>query len=233
MAWLGGLVLIATGLALLVWFLRRERAALWRQRRGVLADCLALVDEGEISVAADGFSRLVGTIGGRQVRADLLPDSLTLRRLPQLWLSLTIVMPLPAGAAFGVLVRPSGNEFYARTPDLPLRFESPTDFPTEVSVRGSGRQVAAFLSLAREPLAELLADPKVKEILATPRGLRVIYQAAEGQRGQHLLLRQCDFGEARVEASTFLRLHDGLDAVASALLPAAKIEAPAKRGLQA
>jgi hypothetical protein len=232
MAWLGGLILIAMGLALLAWLLRREKAALWRQRRSVLADCLPLVDAGEITVAADGFPRLAGTIGGRQVQADLLPDSLTLRRLPQLWLSLTILTSMPAGAAFGVLVRPSGNEFYARTPDLPLRFESPPDFPSEVSVRGSGPQAAGFLARAQQSLADLLADPRVKEVMVTPRGLRVIYQAAEGRRGQHLLLRQCDFGEARVEASTFLRLHDGLDAVASALQPVVR-KTQMQRGLRA
>lgn len=226
------LALIAAGLALLVWLQRREKAAFWQRRRALLADCLPLFEKVELSEGADGFPRLAGEIAGQRIRAELLPDTLTLRRLPQLWLSLTVMAPLPADAVLGALVRPSGNEFYARTPDLPLRLDSPKGFPDEVLVRG-GPTAAASLALARRAMAGLLADPKVKEVLAMPAGLRVIYQVAEGRRGQHLLLRQCDFGDVGVAAATFLSLHDGLQAIASALQPPTKPDAPIRRGLQA
>ncbi|WP_413991394.1 hypothetical protein ACMDCR_04610 [Labrys okinawensis] len=232
MAWFGGLAFVAIGLAPLVWLQRRERAATWRKRRDILAACLSLLDAGEITLGRDGFPCLTGRIAGRQIRAELLPDSLTLRRLPQLWLSLTILTPLPAASSLGVLVRPSGGEFYARTPELPLRLDVPAGFPSEAMLRG-GPGASALLPRISKVFAALLEDPRVKEIMLTPRGLRVIHQVAEGQRGAHLLLRQCDFGDARVETTTFLRLYDGLEAIAAAVEPTERRAASARPGLRA
>lgn len=48
-------------------------------------------------------------------------------------------------------------------------------------------------------LVDLFADPRVKEITLTPKGVRIVRQAAEGQRGEHLLLRQVVFGGVKVE----------------------------------
>ncbi|GLS23236.1 hypothetical protein GCM10007874_62560 [Labrys miyagiensis] len=232
MAWLGGLVFVATGLALLVWLQRRERTAIWRKRRDIFADCLPLLDAGAITLGRDGFPCLTGRIAGRQIRAELLPDTLTIRRLPQLWLSLTILTPLPATSSLGVLVRPSGSEFYARTPELPLRLDVPAPFPAEAMLRGSGPGASALLPRISKAFAAFLKDARVKEIMLTPRGLRVVHQVAEGQRGAHLLLRQCDFGDARVETTTFLRLYDGLEAIAAAVEPSAR-PAAARPGLRA
>jgi hypothetical protein len=54
-------------------------------------------------------------------------------------------------------------------------------------------------------LARLLADPRVKEVTLTPKGARIVRQVAEGQRGEHLLLRQAVFGDAMVERADFMR----------------------------
>lgn len=211
------LAVLAAGLAGLLWLAHRERSALWRQRRAMLADCQPLFERSEQTDGVAGFPRLAGEVAGRPVVVELLPDTMTLRRLPQLWLSLTVMTQLPDGAAFGVLARPNGSEFYARTPDLPVRLEPPAGLPEDVSVRGR-RRGAAFLARAGQAVAGLMADARVKEVLVTPAGLRVIFQAAEGQRGPHLLLRQCDFGEGRVDPALFMHLYDELEEIARALL---------------
>lgn len=227
------LALLGAGLAGLLWLVNRERSALWRRRQAVLADCQQLFERAERVDGVAGFPRLTGEIAGRPVVVEMLPDTMTLRRLPQLWLSLTVMMPLPGGAAFGVLARPNGSEFYARTPDLPVRLEPPAGLPEDVSVRGR-RRGAAFLAQAGQAVADLMADARVKEVLVTPAGLRVIFQAAEGQRGPHLLLRQCDFGEDRFDPAVFMRLYDGLEEIARAVLPATEpMPSPARRGERA
>ncbi|WP_448954446.1 hypothetical protein [Labrys neptuniae] len=224
---------LAVGLAGFGWLLQRERTALWRRRRAMLADCRPLFERAEQADGVAGFPRLAGDIAGRRVVVELLPDTMTLKRLPQLWLSLTVMAPLPAGATFGVLARHSGNEFYARTPDLPARLDPPAGLPEDVMVRGR-RRGAAFLALAERAVADLMADARTKEVLVTPAGLRVVFQAAEGRRGQHLLLRQCDFGDERFEPALFMRLYDGLEEIARALSPATEsIPLPARRGQRA
>lgn len=228
------LAVLVAGLAGLGWLLNRERSALWRRRRALLADCRPLFERAEQADGVGGFPRLAGEIAGRRVVVELLPDTLTLRRLPQLWLCLTVMTPLPGGAAFGVLARPSGGEFYARTPDLPVRLEPPAGLlPEDVMVRGR-RRGAAFLAQAERAIADLMADARVKEVLVMPAGLRVIFQAAEGNRGQHLLLRQCDFGDKRFDPALFMRLYDGLEEIARTLLPAAmSAHLPETRGQRA
>ncbi|MGJ4857922.1 hypothetical protein AB4037_07545 [Labrys sp. KB_33_2] len=227
------LIIIVAGLAGLFWLVNRERSALWRRRKALLADCRPLFERAEQVDGVAGFPRLAGEIAGRRVVVELLPDTMTLRRLPQLWLSLTVMTPLPDGAAFGALARPSGSEFYARTPDLPVRLEPPIGLPEDVMVRGR-RRGAAFLAQAERAVADLMADARVKEVLVMPAGLRVIFQAAEGNRGQHLLLRQCDFGDERFDPALFMRLYDGLEEIARTLLPAAMLaQLPETRGQRA
>ncbi len=62
-------------------------------------------------------------------------------------------------------------------------------------------------------LAEALADPRIKEIAITPRGLRIIRQAGEGKRGDHLLLRQSVFENAVVPRQDLATVLDHLQAI--------------------
>jgi hypothetical protein len=54
-------------------------------------------------------------------------------------------------------------------------------------------------------LASFLAEPSVKEITLTARGVRIVRQVAEGRRGEHLLLRQAVFDLSQVERSVFVQ----------------------------
>jgi hypothetical protein len=215
------LPLLAALIALVLfgWLMQREKAAQRGRRGRLLADCVPLFDTAALTEGGDGFPKLAGTIGERRIRIEFVPDSMTIRRLPQLWMVLTILDPLPVHTAVGALVRPSGAEFYALTPALAQRLEPPPPFPSEVLLRASGPDAPSLLLRVAEPMARLLADPKLKEIAVTPKGLRAVYQVVEGRRGQHLLLRQCDFGDDKVTPVTLIHLLDGLDAVAVALRP--------------
>jgi len=210
---------VLLALVMLARLAQREKAAQRGRRGRLLADCLPLFDTAAVTPGGDGFPRLEGTIGRRRIRIEFVPDSMTIRRLPQLWMVLTILDPQPIPTAIGALIRPSDTEFYALTPTLPHRLEAAAPFPPGTSLRASTPEAASVLLQVAEPMARLLADEKVKEVAVTPKGLRAVYQAAEGRRGQHLLLRQCDFGDAMVSPAALVRLHDGLDAVAASLRP--------------
>ncbi|QZN99907.1 hypothetical protein [Chenggangzhangella methanolivorans] len=58
-------------------------------------------------------------------------------------------------------------------------------------------------------LAVPLADPRVKVVAVTPRGVRVVRQAAQGERGAYLLFRDAKFprgGVPREQALAALSL---------------------------
>ncbi len=211
-------ILIAfAGIATVALLSFRQSAAQRANRRCLLDDCRPLLDGGRIQHGHDGFPRLDGQFDGRVVRAELIPDSMTIRRLPQLWLSLTIVEPHKNTPDLGLLVRPSGTEFYALTPDFEDRLDPPAGLPDEIMIRGKGSAAQKLLSRHSRSISRIFSDQRVKEIAVTAKGVRLVWQLSEGRRGEHLLLRQCTFDDARVTPETLTRLFVSLAALNGAI----------------
>lgn len=184
----------------------RDHRRLRASRAGLLDDAASALEAASIVHGGDDFPRLRGRFGGYDVHADLIPDTMVVRRLPQLWLSVTLLAPNEGLPGFGVLVRYAGNEFYALTTEFAHRLERPSGFPHEVLIRAQRPQAQSLLDTVQVPLAKLLADPCIKEIAVTAKGLRIVRQAAEGRRGEHLLLRQAIFDLASVPGEDLIGL---------------------------
>ncbi len=197
----------------------REGRRLRRARVALLDPSRQLLQPSRITWSGAGYPQLEGRYSGRRVIAALVPDTMTIRRLPQLWLSLTLAVPLPIQAAFAALVRPTGNEFYSLTSSLPDTLPPPPDWPTELLLRARGEEAGSLIARAARPIGRLLTDGRIKEVGVTPRGLRVVWQAAEGALGPHLLLRQADFPARPIPAADLQTLLDQLMALAMALAP--------------
>lgn len=196
----------------------RDHGALRASRRGILDACKPLLDDARITHGGDDFPSLHGTRrDGRRVHAALVPDTMTIRRLPQLWLSLTHFESRPQSPEYAVLVRPAGTEFYSLTSQYDHRLETPRGLPDEVLIRGSGPAAQALLDRTAPVLARIFHDPKVKEVAVTARGLRLVWQANEGRRGEHLLLRQSIFDGDGVSARDFEYLLDQLQSLSGAI----------------
>lgn len=210
----------AAGLTALAFLARHERKLI-RARRGlVLEPVRDLFTSATYSTDGAGIPQLEGVYRGHHLKLDLIPDTMTMRRLPQLWLSVTLQQVLPIDdTGVAILVRPSGADFYSLTEHMHEHFDPPGSIPWETLIRGQSAASARTLSCIAPAAARLLDDAKVKEIAVTHRGARIVYQLAEGGRGQHLLLRQCDFHEARIERDLLDRLIDGLEAIVAALAP--------------
>ena len=206
-------LLLAVGsIAAVTYVGMRDHRAAKTARRGVLDGCVAALDRTQLSHAADSFPRLTGYHHGGEVRVNLLCDTMTIRRLPQLWMSTTLIDANAGLPGFAILVRPAGAEFYSLTSRFEHRLETPVGFPDEVLIRGDAG-AAPLLEDLRETLAGILADRRVKEIAVTPRGLRIIRQAGEGKRGDHLLLRQSVFENAAVPRRDLATVLDQLQAI--------------------
>jgi transcription initiation factor TFIIIB Brf1 subunit/transcription initiation factor TFIIB len=76
-------------------------------------------------------------------------------------------------------------------------------------------------------LHNILSDKRVKEAVITPRGVRIVRQASEGDRGAHLILRQVRFPVDRIAPELVLQAVSEADRICDALaLPASQ---PRKR----
>ena len=218
-------LLLAVGsVAAITYVGMRDHRAAKAARRDLLDRCRGALEAAGLSHGADHFPRLTGRHRGCEARVDLFCDTMTIRRLPQLWMLTTLLDRNPDLPGFAILVRPAGTEFYSLTARFEHRLETPVGFPPEVLIRGeAGAQ--GLLDELRAILSDILADPRVKEVAVTPRGVRIIRQAAEGKRGDHLLLRQSVFENARVSPGDLTRVLDDLQSIRAAIGARAKARA--------
>jgi hypothetical protein len=193
----------------------REHRLVRHSRQSLLDQCANVLDDVELHRAPDGFPSLVGFCGGQRVHVELIPDTMVIRRLPQLWLSVTLLDTLTTIPSLSVLVRPAGYEFYSLTGRLTYALDPSAAFPKEVLVRGSDARAEPLFQRLSGQLAANLADPRVKEIAITSKGLRIISQAAEGRRGEHLILRQAVFDDPSVSANELAKRLEELHALRS------------------
>lgn len=208
---LSGVVIIFAVIGGLARLAVREHRLQLVKRRLLLDDCFRLFETRTVTFGGDGFPQIEGMQAGRKIDVRLISDGMTIRRLPQLWLQVTELTALDGVGGFSILVRPSGYEFFSLTPAFHHVIDVPSSFPREVIVRGEDDQSAAHVEALREPLANILADARVKEIAVTRRGLRIIRQADEGRRGEYLLLRQATFDSSGVSAEALADVLRDLD----------------------
>lgn len=197
----------------------KEHAALRTSRRNLLDACAKHLTGPTIVHGHDDFPKLSGTYAGHRLHVDLIPDTMTIRRLPQLWISVTLLDNLESESEFAVLVRPSGNDFYSLTEAMDRTLTPPSTLPWEVLVRGKGEGAQKMIDSQAVLLGSILADPHIKEIAATRKGLRIIRQAGEGRRGEHLLLRQAIFDNAEVSPEALSALIKNLLSLRDSLEP--------------
>ncbi len=210
----------AAGTAAVAWLAHRDRQTIRGSRRAILDPIVPLFDTPRLTTDGSGIPKLKGRYQGLDLNIDLIPDTMTIKRLPQLWLSVTAVHPLPiANTGIAILIRPSGADFYSLTERMNERIDPPPSLPWECLVRGETSASASTLAAITPDAARIFADPRVKEIAATQRGVRIVTQLAEGKRGQHLLLRQCDFEGATLMPERLDTIVHNLQALLSSLVP--------------
>ncbi|MBS0234710.1 MAG: hypothetical protein JSR99_14625 [Proteobacteria bacterium] len=207
-----GIGIISTGVVAL-----RGHQKTIAARQSLLDRCVPLLSGGTLKHGGDGFPILEGYRGGRFVRIELVPDSMTIRRLPQLWLKLTRLEARPQCAEFSLLVRPSGTEFYSLTSEHRVALDPPAGIAAEAIAKGDRSSSQRAVDRSSAVLRRIFADVRAKEVAVTKRGLRLIWQAAEGHRGEHLLFRQCRFENAELAPSDLENLFRKLDDLGSSL----------------
>lgn len=64
----------------------------------------------------------------------------------------------------------------------------------------------------------MFADPHAKELLITPKGVRIVWQLAEAERGRYGVFRQVEFGEVRLAPDLLRAILDRLIAIEQAII---------------
>lgn len=194
----------------------RARAA---RRASFMDDAQTLFDGGLKAVRPDGFPRISGTYKGHTFDIQAVPDTLNIRKLPALWLLVTLVEPLPVRSTFDLMMRPRGVEMFSKHAELPVQIAPDPLFPHDCSIRTDGPQdLPDRAVLARHLL--FFDEPCAKELVIAPKGLRVVWLAEEANRGRYLIFRDSEMGLSPFPAQELKPILDYLIAFRNDLSPA-------------
>lgn len=174
-----------------------------------------------------GFARLGGHYHGVPADIQVLPDALTFRKLPALWVLVTLPSPLPVDATMNLMIRPTGIEPFSRFDTLPHQIDRPEDFPRDCAIRTDKGHSPLSEGLLRAHL-HIFDDPKVKELVISPKGVRIVFLAEEAKRSRYLIYRDAEMGAAPLVGNLLKHKLEQLIALRADVLDAAK---PAMQGL--
>lgn len=229
----GGVLLLAlVGVIVLARMHRRTAVRAARDRAAVLDDVIGLLDAGRMNDCRSGGHRgahptVTGSVGGHPVTLRLVVDSLTLRKLPVLWLEVVVRRPLAVAAPLNLLRRPTGTEFFSPDGRFPDEIAPPPGCPRPVRVSTTDAALAPHAAVL-DPAADLLGDPRLKEIGLGRGGVRAVWLVAEADQASYRLGRRADFGPARVAAPDLFRLLAVLTGIGDRAAPV-RTEIPAER----
>lgn len=193
------LIVLALGLALVA--IRTARAFL-----GAVPD-RALARAGYFSAAQDlltdriqrteptGFARLAGRHAGLHFDLQAVPDTLAVRKLPALWVMVTLTEPQDLIGEAHIMARATGLESFSHFAQMPFEVALPPDFPPGCTLRCTGPE-AIPPPQVMDRLAQIFRDPRMKEAVLSAQGLRLVTLAEEADRTNYLIFRDAELGAA-------------------------------------
>lgn len=180
---------------------------------------LPLFDRVTTRIEPTGFPRLTAHIGPHAFDLQAVQDSLTFRKLPALWVMLTLPTPLPVKATLDIMARPSGQEPFSHFARLPQSLPALDALPEGASLRSEdAANIPPEALLA--PHFGIFADPKIKELVISPKGLRLVILADEADRGRFLIFREAELGQCPLSPARLTPLIDTLLALHQTLIEA-------------
>ncbi len=213
---LGFMIIAALG-ARLVYVFRRKRALQKAEADTLFAGALQIVESPVFEPQGPHqFPKLKGIYQRFPIQVHPVVDTLATRRLPALWLLVTVQDTLPLTARFDMMMRPAGPTTFSNFDHLPDTLKHPGGFPEHAVIRTDDADAVLPAEIIRPHLG-LFAGPRAKELLITGNGIRIVWLLAESDRVRYGIFRQADFGTVAIEPQTLKDIADCLLAIRQAI----------------
>lgn len=206
-AWIIVVAMTVAAIAVLGAMHRRSRAAARSRRSAVFAPAYELFDSYQVTQRGVDYPVLSGRYRGRTFQLDAITDTLTFRRLPVLWLRVSLLAPLPGSATLDILVRSQNAEFYSPSNELPHQVHPLAGWPADAHVRTDDERRVPDLSVVDAHMS-VFERPATKELLITPKGVRLVHMLDQARRAEYLVLRQAEFENAMIDRELLRDLMD-------------------------
>lgn len=199
--------LIGLALFLLVLLYRRDTRRRTASRGRLFAPAYELFQSYRVEQVGQDFPSLTGRYRDQEFSIKVIVDTLTFRKIPVLWLQVTLLRALPGVATTDLLVRVQNNEFYAPANSLPYQLPQPPYWPDGVFVKTDDPARAPSVELLDRHM-DFFSVPQAKEMLLTPKGARLVWMLDQGKRADYMVLRIADFAETALSAAQLQDLMD-------------------------
>jgi hypothetical protein len=201
------IALCAAGIVVLIIMHRRNRAAVRLKRSALFARTYELFDAYRVTQDRLDYPILTGEYRGCTFHVDAVVDTLTVRKLPVLWLRVSLLAPLPGTAALDILVRSQNVEFYSPANDLGHQLRALPGWPADAIVRTNDPSRAPDLLVINRHMG-VFDRAQTKELLITEKGVRLVHMQDQGRRAEYLVLRQAEFEHDSVDQQLLRDLMD-------------------------
>jgi hypothetical protein len=208
--------LLAAALLVLPLLMLRDSRHEKDRRAAYFNDALTLFDSYRVTQDGKAWPILTGRYRGMAIRLEPVPDDMTWRKVPSLWLKATLLSPNPSRGTLGILARPRGGEFYSPTPEMAHRLAIPAGWPADTLVCTDAMETLPDLEELTPELA-VFEDPRMKDLVITPKGVRLVYQSAQAERAHYLVLRQAHFLNNKADAALVRALLDRAISIAASV----------------
>lgn len=213
-----GLAALVAAILLLLVRYRRERERRRREPERFYARAATVLEKSEMQdTGTVGYLRLAGHYRGFPVQVLPVVDTLATRRLPALWLLVTLQDALPTSSRFDLMMRPTAATTFSNFDLLPVTMQLPPGFPEHAVLRTDDPQHLLPAHVV-EPHLDLFHDTRAKELLITPNGLRLVWLIAEANRARYGVFREADFHDADLDPQLLRDLLDRLVAIRRSIL---------------
>ncbi len=193
--------------AVLLYLNRRDRAHIKASRAAFYDACLPLFKGYQVTQDGLYFPVLTGTYAGYAIQLEAIVDHIVIRKIPSLWLLVTVKAEVPYAGILDFLVRPQNVEFYSPSAKLETRLPIPDTWQQQAWLRTDRAGAIPPLDVVGRHM-DYFDDTKAKELVISPRGVRLVYQARQSVRAHYMVLRQVHFDDLVLQPELVRELLD-------------------------
>jgi hypothetical protein len=194
-------VLLGAGLAYVFYrYVQRRAAQQNRQAEILFSELMPLLQDAMREPGESiGSWKVVGLYRNYLFQFQTITDTMAVRKLPSLWLIVTLPKAQPLKTTFDFMMRPASATTFSKFDFLQHTLPLPDGFPEEGVLRSDGLMAAP--DGAMRLALSMFRARRGKELLVSPKGLRIVWQLAEGDRARYGVYREARFSNARIDAS--------------------------------
>ena len=202
---------------------RREQVERSRAPERLFGRASAVLEDATLEPTGRvSYPRLCGRYAGVPVQVWPVVDTLAVRRLPALWLLVTMQTSLPVAAKLDLMMRPAGASTFSNFDLLPHTLPAVAGFPQDGVLRTDDRARAPPATWLLGHL-DVFQQPRAKELLVSPQGLRLVWLLAEAERARYGVFRQAEFGAIEIDPAVLEDLLRRLLALRESILVRARV----------